>query len=292
MLLINHCRGSLPQPIFGLGHSMGATQLIHLALMHPRVLRGLFLIEPIVFPYSGRDQGRYPPALASLRRRECFPTVTAAVDHFHRSKVFGAWDPRVFEMWIKYGLRSGVSATQSPVVLTTSKNQELRTFVRPILASPSSDDRRVQYPDLPSEAPPDTRLYRPEPWITFHNLPYLRPSTMFVFSDKSHHIPAEMRDAIVNQTGTGVGGSGGSSKGKVRSQILRGVGHFAPMEHPHLLAAQAVGWLQREHQRLTDESARSLARRKIGPPSTVDPAIVDLLGGDGSATGKRRTSKI
>ncbi|KAL5366109.1 hypothetical protein BJX96DRAFT_182278 [Aspergillus floccosus] len=214
LFIINHCRDKLPPLIFGLGHS-------------------LVLIEPIVFFYSGKDRGRYLAAVVSARRRDSFPILTAAVAYFRRSKMFGAWDLRSFDLWIKNGLRSNAGGLELRVRLTTPKMQELRTFVRPVFISDGHCDRRLLYPDLSSEAPDiealDVLLYRPEPVITFYNLPYLRPATMFM-----------LRDTIVDITGIGISGSGGTVKGRVKAVLLENCGHFAPMEYPKRLAHQAL----------------------------------------------------
>lgn len=212
---------------------MGATQLMNVSLMHPRLLQGLVLIEPIVFPYSGRDRGRYPAATVSLRRQDSFLTLTAAVAHFRRSKMFGAWNPRSFDLWIRYGLRSSAGSSKSRVRLATPKMQEVRTFFRPVFISDGHCDRRLLYPDLPSDASADVLLYRPEPVITFHNLPYLRPATMFVFCNQSHLVTQRLRDTVVDMTGIGISGSGGTAKGRVKAVSLETSGHFAPMEIPN-----------------------------------------------------------
>ncbi|KAE8339930.1 hypothetical protein BDV24DRAFT_164816 [Aspergillus arachidicola] len=156
ILMINQLRDKLPQPILGLGHSMGATQLMNASLMHPRIFQGLLLVEPIVFPYSTENQGRYPPAQASMRRRESFDSLDTAISQFRKSTMFQKWDPRAFDMWIKHGLRRAPGDRAERVILTTTKSQELFTFVRPTFLSSSPADRRLAFPDLPLEAPSDT----------------------------------------------------------------------------------------------------------------------------------------
>ncbi|GMF70799.1 unnamed protein product [Aspergillus oryzae] len=236
----------LPQPIFGLGHSMGATQLMNVSLMHPRIFHGLCLVEPIVFPYSAENQGRYPPAQASMRRRESFDSLDMAISQFRKSTMFRKWDPRAFDMWIEYGLRREPGDRAGRVVLTTTKSQELFTFVRPTFLSDFPADRRLAFPDLALEAPSDTLFYRPEPVITFHNLPHLRPSTLYVFGELSQLISPQLRDSLVNKTGVDIGGSGGSTTGQVKDIVVGNTGHFGPMEDPRGLAEQTVDWLKVE----------------------------------------------
>ncbi|RAQ51805.1 hypothetical protein AFGD_006280 [Aspergillus flavus] len=246
ILMINQPRDKLPQPIFGLGHSMGATQLMNVSLMHPRIFHGLCLVEPIVFPYSAENQGRYPPAQASMRRRESFDSLDMAISQFRKSTMFRKWDPRAFEMWIEYGLRREPGDRAGRVVLTTTKSQELFTFVRPTFLSDFPADRRLAFPDLALEAPSDTLFYRPEPVITFHNLPHLRPSTLYVFGELSQLINPQLRDSLVNRTGVDIGGSGGSTTGQVKDIVVGNTGHFGPMEDPRGLAEQTVDWLKVE----------------------------------------------
>ncbi|KAE8360889.1 Alpha/Beta hydrolase protein [Aspergillus caelatus] len=244
ILMINQLRDKLPRPIFGIGHSMGATQLMNVSLMHPRIFQGLCLVEPIVFPYSAENQGRYPPAQASMRRRETFDSLDTAISQFRNSATFQKWDSRAFDMWIKYGLRRAPGDHAGRVTLTTTKSQELFTFVRPIFISKSPEDRRLGFPDLSLEAPSDILFYRPEPVITFHNLPHLRPSTLYIFGDRSQLISRQLRDSIAHRTGVGIGGGGGLTKGQVKYIVVRDTGHFGPMEDPRALAEKTVEWLK------------------------------------------------
>ncbi|OGM47998.1 hypothetical protein ABOM_002753 [Aspergillus bombycis] len=249
ILMINQLREKLPRPIFGIGHSMGATQLMNISLMHPRIFQGLCLVEPIVFPYSADNQGRYPPAQASMRRRESFDSLGTAISQFRNSSSFRKWDSRAFDMWIKYGLRRAPGDRTGGVILTTTKSQELFTFLRPIFLSNTPADRRLAFPDLSLEAPSDVLFYRPEPVITFHNLPHLRPSTLYVFGDLSQLISRQLQESIVHRTGTGLGGGGGSTKDQVKYTVVRNTGHFAPMEDPKALAERTVDWLKVEVDR-------------------------------------------
>ncbi|KAL5364306.1 hypothetical protein BJX96DRAFT_187677 [Aspergillus floccosus] len=238
--------GKLPRPIFGIGHSMGGTQLMSASLMHPRLFQGLCVIEPVVFPYSAKNQGRYPPAQMSMRRREEFASLEAAISQFRVNSTFHKWDARALHMWIKYGLRPAPGDSTGKVVLTTTKSQELFSFVRPTFLTKFPADRRLAFPDLPRKAPADTLFYRPEPVITFHCLPHLRPSILYVFGSHSQFMSRLMRDSIARKTGIGIGGSGGLIKRRVKHITMRDTGHFAPMEDPRNLAENIASWLKAE----------------------------------------------
>jgi pimeloyl-ACP methyl ester carboxylesterase len=46
--MINTFRSEMPQPIAGLGHSFGATMLVNLAFLHPRLLSTVVLLDPVI----------------------------------------------------------------------------------------------------------------------------------------------------------------------------------------------------------------------------------------------------
>jgi pimeloyl-ACP methyl ester carboxylesterase len=71
--MINCFRDDMSRPIVGIGHSVGAAQLVFLSLMHPRLLTSLVLIEPWLTD----------AALSGLRYRLCDPDDTKAPGGVH-----------------------------------------------------------------------------------------------------------------------------------------------------------------------------------------------------------------
>jgi pimeloyl-ACP methyl ester carboxylesterase len=158
--MVNHFREQMPRPIVALGHSMGGCQLTYLSLLHPRLFETIILIDPVIQRFT-TFKGNYEPANASARRRDVWPSREAAAAAFKRSRFYKSWDPRVLDLWIKYGLRDLPTAlipssesmtiydqTSSPmtpltteptltpspgpaVTLTTTKHQEVFSFLRP-----------------------------------------------------------------------------------------------------------------------------------------------------------------
>ncbi|TKA62326.1 hypothetical protein B0A49_05348 [Cryomyces minteri] len=274
--MVNHFRDQMPRPLIGIGHSMGGNNLVNLSLHHPRLLETLILIDPVIQRFSSA-QGNYAPAQASTFRRDRWPSRQAAAAAFKRSKFYQAWDPRVLNLWIKHGLRDlptplyptatpasstppplsadPSSATASPapdtekeVTLTTTKHHEVFTFLRPNFPTPShpnpgtQPDRRT-HPDVDLTAHPTAPFYRPEPIITFANLPHLRPSVLYLFGSESPLSgPAFRRDKMAT-TGVGVGGSGGAPEGRVREVLFDGAGHLIPMEIVGQTADECLAWL-------------------------------------------------
>lgn len=252
---------------------------MNLSLMHPRLFTTLILMDPVIQRLPNR-QGNYGPAKASTSRRDVWPSRRAAEASFKRSKFYQTWDSRVLDLWIKYGLRdlptllhpnatpaSGTppplnadpsSATVSPeketetqVTLTTTKHQEVFTFMRPNFptptnANPGEHPNPNTHPDVNIEAGPNAPFYRPEPLATFRQLPYLRPSVLYIFGDQSFLSAPLLKADKMAHTGTAPGGSGGVKKGRVQEVTFEGIGHLIPMEVVGKTADACRDWLALE----------------------------------------------
>ncbi|RDW92834.1 alpha/beta hydrolase [Aspergillus mulundensis] len=233
--MINHFQDQIPQPVVGVGHSMGAMQLAHLSLMHPTLFSALVLVDPTI----QRSNPGTKFAQASTYRRDIWPSRAEAVEKFKTSPFYQAWDERVFEKWTQYGLRElpttlyPVTEQNGPnaVTLTTTKAQELFYYVRPsyidersglALGNPKED----MHPDDIDE---DSPSYRPEPALMFRRLPDLKPPVLYLFGEKSELSTPDARREKMESTGTGVCGSGGVKAGAVEEFVLP-AGHLVPME--------------------------------------------------------------
>lgn len=271
MNLINQKQDLMPHPLIGIGHSMGGTQLYanplpeynlvtnsmtstQLALWHPRLLRSLVLLDPVIQIPSAS----IAPAALSIARREVWPSREVAAESFKSKAFYQAWDPRTLDLWVKHGLREiptelfpaeskANGATDERVTLTTSKHQELFTFLRPTYNGGPSDMYADLDPVLQNEYP-NYPYYRPEPALVFRRLPELRPSVLYVFGGKSTLSPAEECEAKLARTGTGIGGSGGAIAGRVKNTILD-CGHLVGLERVNECADAVAEFLGQELQR-------------------------------------------
>ncbi|KAJ5945752.1 hypothetical protein N7454_002591 [Penicillium verhagenii] len=284
--LVNLKQSEMPQPIIGVGHSMGGFHLAHLSLMHPRLLHSIILIDPIIqrerTPLSDNRYIELSEMAAqfselSIVRRDQWPSRKAAAESFQRSRFYHGWDPRVLEQWIKFGLRDTPTMTYPlhdetlpetdadgpPVTLTTTRHQEVFSFTRPIYDHAGCRGSHETHPDLDKGIPDSSRFYRPEPPQIFAQLPFLRPSIFYIFGGRSNiSIPALRADKIKN-TGTGLGGSGGVANGRVREAFLEQAGHLIPQETPRETAELISLWLRPELDRWQseDEAFRALLDR-------------------------------
>ncbi|KAL2128632.1 hypothetical protein VTI74DRAFT_8919 [Chaetomium olivicolor] len=261
MALINEKREEMPHPLVGVGHSMGAAQLTLLALTNPRLFRSLVLIDPVITT-STSGMG---PAIASTFRRDIWPSGADAAAKFRQAKFYQAWDSRVLDLWIEHGLRR-VPTELYPaerdgderVTLTTTKHQELFTFLR--AGYRGDDELPDRDPSLVGQAP-IYPFYRPEPLYAFKRLPELRPSVLYVFGAQSDMSGPDERREKMERTGTGVGGSGGAPKGRVKEVVLD-CGHLVAMERVPQCAEAIAGWLSGELELWRRERERFEERRR------------------------------
>ncbi|KAM5344212.1 hypothetical protein ACJ41O_012749 [Fusarium nematophilum] len=254
MALINEKADDMPQPIIGIGHSMGGTQLSLLSLSHPRLLQSLVLLDPVIQV----PNGSIPPAISSTPRRDVWPSREAAASRCKGSKFFQSWDPRVLDRWIEYGLRDvptelhpSEGTGDERVTLTTSKHQELFTFLRPTYRDVPGENH-VDKDPIADEEYPGYPFYRPEPLQVFSRLPELRPSVLYIFGESSELSPLDQRQAKMERTGSGIGGSGGAAGGRVKEVVLD-CGHLVAMERVVQCAEATTAFLGTELKRWRQE---------------------------------------
>ncbi|SMR49041.1 unnamed protein product [Zymoseptoria tritici ST99CH_1E4] len=242
MFLINQFQDEIPHPIVGIGHSMGASHLAHLALLHPRLMDAVVLMDPVI----QRGGGGSNWAAASTYRRDLWPSRQVAAEKLRSSAALKLWDPRVLEAFIQHGLRelpteqypnrpADSKNGDVPVTLQTTKAQEVYNYIQPVyhderLMVPESERHR----DFSAEdlaLAPDAAFNRSEKIVLHRRLPEIRPSTLFVFGATSEVSSAELRKEKLDITGTGPGGSGGAKAGRVKEVVIQ-CGHLVPLEKP------------------------------------------------------------
>ncbi|KAF2199048.1 alpha/beta-hydrolase [Delitschia confertaspora ATCC 74209] len=297
--MVNAFRKQMPRPIVGIGHSMGGCQIANLALIHPRLFETVILIDPVIQRMVSFT-GNISPAYASAMRRDRWPSRAAATESMKKNKFYQTWDPRVLDRWLSYGLRDlptkiypessaapgpepaavTVEPTLTPspaqpkeVTLTTTKHQEVMTFLRPNFSRPPGDQEissheytasnptlnRRTHPDLTPGPDRQAPFYRGESIQVFHQLPNLRPSVLYIFGRTSFLSLPELIADKMAVTGTGVGGSGGAKEGRVKEVTIEDAGHLIPMEKVEETAENIAGWVgtemirYREWERLVEK---------------------------------------
>ncbi|KAB8253621.1 hypothetical protein BDV32DRAFT_133803 [Aspergillus pseudonomiae] len=252
LLMVNHFRDQIQPPIVGVAHSFSCSQFVHLSIMHPRLLHSHVFLEPMIQVESPSQLGGPSPARWTSSRPDVWPSREDAETHIRRNAFWRRWDPRAVNAYVQFGLRPVPQSFSGAVTLTTTKAQEAWTYLRfnPTTHAGRDLTERFLNPDLAVTAKEGDN-HNPNyvtvcPWscIAFEFLPYVRPSVLFVFGEKSHiNIPARRRDKL-ERIGTGLGGSGGVAAGRVHAEVLPGSSHMAPLEKVQDTARLISLWLE------------------------------------------------
>ena len=202
----------------------------------------------------------------STFRKDLWPSREAAEASFGRNKFFQAWDRRVFNKFIQFGLRqvptaiypypnADKSVRDESVTLTTTKHQESWSYVRPNFEPQDENLDHLLSPDLDPKFEGQQLSQRAESVITLENLQHLRPNVFYLFGGKSPlSTEAEQMEKFI-KTGVGVGGNGGSRRGKVQRAVISDAGHLLPFETTTQCSTIAAEWLVaylEEHRRTED----------------------------------------
>jgi pimeloyl-ACP methyl ester carboxylesterase len=280
--MINIFRSQMRRPLIGIGHSMGATNIVQLALLHPRLFSSVVCIEPILNKeYRGMN---FSAAYGLSYRKDVWPSRAAAMAESRKSEVQRTWDERVMKRWECYAfcdlptllyptapeaiIESAAEGGTSPVTLTTTKHHGVRSYARAAFASPErplEDLRTSQKSHVGlTQAAFDAMhapVYRPECIYTFQQLPFLRPSCLFIYGAESHFSNAKPKSRAdkLNSTGTSAWGSGGANGGKVGEVVLEGGGHYIVLEKPAAVAGETSRWVD---ARLAEWQEEDAAERK------------------------------
>jgi pimeloyl-ACP methyl ester carboxylesterase len=101
------------EPAFLVGHSLGGFLSLMCAAQHPKLARGVLLLDsPLLGGWKAqalraakRTQlvGSISPGAVSRKRKNRWPSREAALEHFRHKKVFSRWDPQVLADYITHG---------------------------------------------------------------------------------------------------------------------------------------------------------------------------------------------
>lgn len=300
--MINYFRDDMPRPIVGIGHSVGAAQLVFLSLIHPRLLTSLILIEPWIAPKVASTGLLL--AKASTFRRDLWHSRGEAEEAIWGSPFYKNWDERARERMCQYSLRSTPTLlypeNTDAVTLATPKHQEAFTIYRPNWQGVGVDgnaslEERVSHPDVDAEIEPKAPFYNPWRAQVFRGLPYVRPSVLYIFGSKSMISSPAFRAEKMRVTGTGPGGSGGAKLGQVREVVVPG-SHFVPQDNVGRTADEVFKWLEEqmvvftENERTLDETWKERSVRDKQMMSTE--WIEQVKGLDAKQRRGSRASKI
>lgn len=87
-------------------------------------------------------------------------------------------------------------------------------------------------------------------------MPRLRPHVLFIFGGLSDVGTPLVQKTMMEITGIGIGGSGGSKEGAVSKYVFENLGHLMPMEDPTGCADIATAWLGKKLKVWAEKEAK------------------------------------
>ncbi len=101
------------EPAFLIGHSLGGFLSLMAAARHPELACGVLLIDsPILGGWRAKGVGvakttqiigAISPGAVSRQRRNSWPDVETAIEHFRHKKAFAHWDAQVLRDYVEHG---------------------------------------------------------------------------------------------------------------------------------------------------------------------------------------------
>jgi len=103
------------KPVYLAGHSVGGMTALAAATLYPKHVKGVFLIEPVIFDRRlgwsfaiakilGKGH-KMPLAAGAARRRKYFDNKQQAFDNFRSKKAFRSWPDEWLSLYVEYGLK-------------------------------------------------------------------------------------------------------------------------------------------------------------------------------------------
>ncbi|KAG2035293.1 Alpha/beta hydrolase fold-1 [Suillus americanus] len=197
------------QRLVGIGHSLGGVAITILQNLEPAFkFCSVILVEPMLSPTAEAVEPlRHILIKHAYERRDVWPSREHAFQDLESRRRCKRWDPRVLDLYIKFGLRThpGARHLQAPydgVSLACSRDEEVTMYREPDGATKPVQDLDKICPRIP---------------------------VSIVFGSDSEYLPRAVQDALIDP-----------ASGRRFSSVTRidGAGHLVPQHAPNQLGEQ------------------------------------------------------
>ncbi|GKT71135.1 toxin biosynthesis [Colletotrichum tofieldiae] len=233
---MHHFRSQIKQPIIGVGHSMGGSQIATLSVIQRRLFSSIILLDPAIGPPDvGLDVLRFERM--TLRRKTTWPNRQAAAKAVQ--KMFNDWDPEVLELFTKFAVVDETipgpqfSSIAQPVSLATKQYHELVNYLKPVFIY----DGEVRNPKI---------VYQTGTIDAFHMLGLVTCNTYFLCGSRDTPSESFIRDLWLRKTANLDYSRIPGEKRTVKVDLLPNTGHFLAMENPRSCSQALAVWIRSE----------------------------------------------
>jgi pimeloyl-ACP methyl ester carboxylesterase len=197
------------QRLIGIGHSLGGVAITILQNLEPAFkFSSVILVEPMLSPSAEAVEPlRHILIKYAYERRDVWPSRKHAHQDLKSKRRCERWDPRVLDLYIKFGLRThpGARHLQAPydgISLACSREEEVTMYREPDGATKPVQDLDKICPRIP---------------------------VSIVFGSDNEFIPRAVQDALIDP-----------ASGRRFSSVtwIDGAGHLVPQHAPDQLGEQ------------------------------------------------------
>ena len=185
--MVNHFRSSILQPILGIGHSIGASQLAMASVFHPTLFAGLVLLDPIFVPDAKTGMAERLARFAVRRPNEW---KTRREAEGLTAVVWKDWDVRVRRAWNEYALEPvDVKEPMGRTRLTWGRDQEVSSYLQfghvfPFVAEQGEEDTRIGNGKMPEWGNGKGVIFVKGPAQMWKFLPMMSSHTLILCGEK------------------------------------------------------------------------------------------------------------
>ncbi|GAA5820525.1 hypothetical protein JCM11251_003029 [Rhodosporidiobolus azoricus] len=133
--------------IVGIGHSLGGGATAYASTALPSLFSSVIFVDPVLPKAEGPPRPMEKLTTGALIRREKWKTRQEAKEGFEKKPFFQAWDRKVLDGYIEFGLKD----VEDGVALTCTARNEALTFCDPMAAAARRACARLS--TLPSALP-------------------------------------------------------------------------------------------------------------------------------------------
>ncbi|PVH81564.1 alpha/beta-hydrolase [Cadophora sp. DSE1049] len=247
--MVNHFRSSIVQPILGIGHSIGASQLAMASVFHPTLFAGLVLMDPILVPDAKTAMAERLAGFAVRRPNEWRTRQEA---ERYAKVAWKDWDARARRAWNKYALEP-VDAKQpmGRTRLTWGRDQEVSSYLQfghvfPSVAEQEEEDARTGKGRMTQWGNGKGLIFVKGPVQMWKFLPMMSTRVLILCGEKPGAALSEMREVWKEKIGSDAMFGRRGMERRVDIETVEGTGHLLPMEEPGACAERTAVWIREE----------------------------------------------